>query len=155
MEYKILDSDGLEALEKLVALSGYYSPVQLRKLGGIAVGVYHGERLVAGVWGGTTGTRAYLDYLVTDPAYKGYGVRVLAWFARVLKTLGIEEIIFSVKQMNNEAMRISGAFRVDMDGPYYTGTYELGDRDGNTVKHVHDQDREDECGAEAHTSSSG
>lgn len=130
MDYRILDSDGLEALQELVALSGYYRPVQLRKLGGIAVGAYHGERLVAGVWGGTTGNRAYLDYLVADPGYKGYGVRVLVWFGHVLKAIGIEEVLFDLEKSNTPALKIAEAFNVKMNGPFYNGTYRLGDNNG-------------------------
>ena len=130
MEYKILDSDSLEAFEKLLALSGYYRPVQLRKLGGISVGAYHGDRLVAAVWGAVTGNRAYLDFLVADPEYTGYGVRVLAYFAGVMKTLGVEEILFDLELTNKTALRIATKFNVKMNGPFYNGTYELGDNNG-------------------------
>jgi hypothetical protein len=130
MEYRNMDSGGREAFDNLLALSGYYSPVATRKLEGIALGAYDGERLVAGVWCALTGVRAYLDYLVVDPEYPGTSIRLLAWMAPLLAELGAEEVRFEVSEDNDVIHKISKVLRAEMSGPYYTGIYKLGVSDG-------------------------
>jgi hypothetical protein len=130
MEYRILDSDGREALDKLCALSGYYSPVETRKLGGIAVGAYVGERLVAGLWCALSGTRAYLDYLVADPEFSGAAVKCLGWLDPLLQSLGVEELHFDIEADNTTALRIARVFRAHINNASYTGYYPLGDNNG-------------------------
>jgi len=131
MQYSILTPDQLPLAAQLIDESGYYSPVQLDKLGGMVVGGWDGEKLVTSLWVALTGHRAYLDYVVAHHAHKGASVRLLLKGKAMLCKLGISEVVFHVHPDNEEVIRIAQVFGTEFHGAHVMCSANIGDCHGN------------------------
>ena len=130
MQYQIADSAMLAKCQELLDNSGYYSAIQLSDIGGMVVVGVADEKPVACVWVCLTGTRAYVDYLVADPAHKGAGVRLLVKGIALLRRMGVREIKFDVHQDNEEVFRIAAVMGGEYCGYHAKYSIPIGESSG-------------------------
>ena len=133
MQYRIIrTADDFAKANDCVATSGYYAPVDLAEIGGLALAAVDENDNVCGVvWVAISGKLAILDYLAIRKGYSGLGVRLLVRLRAALVRIGIRQVRYTVHGRNVEAMRISEVLGGLNDFPYLVGCVNLEAENGN------------------------
>ena len=132
MKYRIAGQEDLEACSECVASTGYYDPIDFRRVGGIVLLAENDEGVQACVWAMGSGDLVHTDYLSVRPKFQGsgLGVRLLLRGLKVLQGLGVKKVRSMVSADNAVADKMNRKL-AKMSGPYYLAEYNLEATNGN------------------------
>lgn len=123
MNYRIVRTpEDFAQANECIKASGYYSPVDLADIGGLALAAFNEHNDCCGVvWVAISGKLAILDYLAIRHGYSGLGIRLLVRLRAALIKIGIQKVRYTIHGRNVEALRISEVLGGLNDFPYLVG----------------------------------
>jgi len=124
MKYRMATiEDWPQLTECICSNSVEHGIVDASELDGHIAVLEHEDRIIACVWALVNGRQCYGNYMSVLPEYQhlGFGVKLLVWFLSRLQESGVEHIRFTVREDNDEMLRVYEALGVTFSKGYAVG----------------------------------
>lgn len=133
MKYRLMLPEEVQQVNKLIESTGYYSPVDVARIGGMTLVAVDEDEIAACIWVLPSGQISFCDYLAVASKYKhsGVGIRLQIKMAILLEEMGVTSVRFWVHNSNKEAIKMHEGLGSWLQSNYSLGVFILGDRNGN------------------------